>query len=261
MSTLDDFYAELRTLGAPVDYGHNTPAAKALHLAHRLFAEAIRVGQPHPIDDGRVTIDGKTHMRDHRGALIPIEVIKPQHLLEDETVRKIVSYALPLSDQIARFLGHTEEDIDAFDAILEQEYGITPGRGEDWKGNRTLMTFDGLFKVQVQVQETIEFGPELQVAKNLVDECLAEWSADAMPQLRAVVTEAFNVNKKGEISRTRIYDLLRMQIDDARWERAMKAVRDAMRVTGSKSYTRAYMRERADGQWKPIPLDAAKLGG
>lgn len=216
---------------------------------------------PHPIDDGRVTIDGKTYMRDRKGGLQPIEVIKPQHLLEDETVRTIVGYAKALSDQIARFLEHTAEDIAAFDSILKQEYQVTPGRGDDWKGNRTLMTHDGLFKVQVQVQEQIEFGPELQVAKDLVDECLAEWSAEAMPQLQAVVTEAFNVDKKGEISRTRIYDLLRMQIDDPRWERAMKAVRDAMRVTGSKSYTRVSMRTKPDGQWKLIPLDAAKLGG
>ena len=37
----------------------------------------------HPIPDGRTEINGRAYMADAKGALVPVELIKPQHLLED----------------------------------------------------------------------------------------------------------------------------------------------------------------------------------
>lgn len=210
---------------------------------------------PFNMSDGRKVVDDKTYMYDAKGRLEPIENIKPQHLLEDETVRKIIGYAVPLSDQISRFKEHTFDDIGAYDAILAQEYNTTSG-GK--KGNKTLMTVDGLFKVTVQVADYIDFGPELQVAKTLLDECLNEWAADAGPELRGIVTKAFNTDKEGQINRSEIFMLLRQNIEDRRWLRAMDAVRDAMRVVGSKTYVRCYRRERHDGPWQPVTIDLAR---
>lgn len=202
-----------------------------------------------------IHVGGVPHRRDGKGTLVPENLIKAQHLLEDETVRKIVGYADALSEQVARFKGHTFDDISAFEAILSQEYDETRGGA---KGNKTLMSYDGLVKVQVQVADHIEFGPELQVAKSLVDECLNEWSAEARDELRAVVTRAFNTDKAGQINRSEIYSLLRLDISDERWQRAMAAIRDAMRVVGSKTYIRCYRRDTADGPWRAITIDLAK---
>ncbi len=99
-------------------------------------------------------------------------------------------------------------------------------------------------KVQVQVAELIDFGPELQIAKKLVDECLNEWSADSRPEIQALVSDAFDTDKEGKINRAKIFMLLRHSIEDERWMRAMDAIRDAMRVTGSKEYVRFYTREK-----------------
>lgn len=120
-----------------------------------------------PFPDGTVAVAGKAYMPDAKGALVPVETIKPADLLEDETVRKILKFAVDLSDQIARFRGHTTTDLGEFDALLEQEYGTRKGGR---KGNRTYQTFDGLMKVQVQVSDFVDFGPQLQIAKTLIDE-------------------------------------------------------------------------------------------
>ena len=74
------------------------------------------------LPDGRKEIDGNIYMRDGKGGLQPIENIPARDLLQDETTRKIIGHAIPLSDQVARFKEHTFEDIGAFEAILEQEY-------------------------------------------------------------------------------------------------------------------------------------------
>src|SRR3546814_8463243 len=125
-------------------------------------------------------------MADAKANLVPVEAIKPADLLMDETVRKITGFARDLSAQIARFKGHTFEDVNGLQALIAQEYGVTVGGR---KGNITLTSFDGCEKVQVQVADLIEFGPELQAAKALVDKCLSEWSADSRVELRALRSE------------------------------------------------------------------------
>ncbi len=212
--------------------------------------------KPAPIPSPVVEVDGREHMRDGKGALVPLSMIKPQDQLQDDVVRQIMGYAIALSEQVARFKAHTFEDIGVFDALLAQEYGTSVG---GVKGNKTLMTFDGLFKVQVQVADNIVFGPELQIAKTLVDECLNEWAAGARDEIRAIVTRAFNTDKEGQINRSEIFMLLRLEIKDPRWTRAMEAIRDAMRVVGSKTYVRCYRRETFDGQWQAVSIDLAKV--
>lgn len=212
--------------------------------------------EPAPISNGRLTVGESQYMPDAKGSLVPVDLIKPQHLLQDELVRKIMGYAVALSEQVARFKAHTFDDIGAFEALLEQEYGATIGGA---KGNKTLMTFDGLMKVQVQVADYIDFGPELQTAKGLIDECLNEWAEGARDELRAIVTRAFNTDKPGQINRSEIFMLLRLDIKDARWQRAMEAIRDAMRVVGSKTYVRCYRRPSQEAPWEPVSIDLAKV--
>ena len=52
--------------------------------------------------------------------------------------------------------------------------------------------------------------------------------------------------------------LLRLEIEDERWGRAMQAIRDAMRVVGSKTYVRCYRRDRLDAEWRAVTIDLAK---
>ena len=211
---------------------------------------------PAPIPERIIDVDGAPHMRNGKGALVPLSLVKPQDQLKDEVVRKIMGYAMALSDQVARFKAHTFEDIGDFDALLAQEYGAKVGGA---KGNKTLMSFDGLFKVQVQVADNIVFGPELQIAKALVDECLNEWAAGARDEIRAIVTRAFNTDKEGQINRSEIFMLLRLEIEDDRWQRAMKAIRDSMGVVGSKTYVRCSRRDTIDGPFLPVSIDLAKV--
>lgn len=205
--------------------------------------------------DGVTIINGREFFTDARGGFVPLNVVKAQHKLEDETVRKIMAFALDLNAQIARFRNHTMVDLGTFDALLAQEYGAKIGGA---KGNRTYQTFDGLMKVQVQVADQVDFGPELQVAKKLVDECLNEWSADSRPEIQALVSDAFDTDKEGKINRSKIFMLLRHSIEDERWQRAMDAIRDAMRITGSKEYVRFYTRQKPEDGWQAVTIDLAR---
>ncbi|PTV94044.1 uncharacterized protein DUF3164 [Rhodobacter aestuarii] len=210
---------------------------------------------PAAVPTGIVEVNGKPYMADAKGALMPVELIKPQHLLEDETVRKIMGFALALSDQVKRFKEHTFEDLGAFDAILEQEYNLTKGGP---KGNRTYQTHDGLMKIEVRVNDLMDFGPELQIGKALLDECLNDWASDSRPEIRALITKTFNTDKEGQVNRALLFTMLGLQVEDARWNRAMDAIREAIRVVGSKTYYRIQMRSAPDAPWTSVTIDLAK---
>lgn len=198
--------------------------------------------------------NGKVLWPDSSGGYLPEEMVKAEDKIEDEMVRKVLTFAKDLSGQIARFKEHTFADIGDLQALLAQHYGAKKG-GK--KGNATFMSFDGLMKVQVQVADLIEFGPQLQTAKTLIDECLNEWSADARPELQAIVQRAFNTDKEGQVNRAELYRLRRWDIADPRWQRAMQAITDASRAVGSKEYVRFYERDSHDGGWRSVTIDLA----
>jgi hypothetical protein len=203
---------------------------------------------------GTRSIDGQVYFIKGDGGLIPESAVKAVDKLEDEIVRKVIGAALPISAVVAAFRLQTLADMDDFVSLLEQEYGARRGGS---KGNLTFTSFDGTLKICVQVSENISFGPELQVAKTLVDECLREWSAGSGAEIQAIINRAFDVDNQGRINRNDLLGLLRLEIEDTRWQEAMRAIRDSMRVIGSKRYVRMYRRANAQAQWTAVTIDVA----
>ena len=195
------------------------------------------------------------YMQDAKGRLVPDRLVKDWDRLEDETVDKMMGYARELSDQIARFKGHCFDDCASLMDLLAEQYDIKKG-GK--KGNVSFTSFDGCQKVTVQVQEHIQFGPELQVAKDLIDDCILRWSDQAEANLQALVTHAFAVDKQGQVNREALLSLRRLNITDETWRKAMQAITDSIRVTGSKSYMRFYERPTPEAAWQAITIDIAK---
>ncbi|WP_242526232.1 DUF3164 family protein [Novosphingobium sp. KA1] len=203
---------------------------------------------------GRRSIDGHTYFVAGDGSLIPEGTVKTADKLQDEIVRRIIGGALPLSALVSDFRQKTLDEVDEFVVLLEQEYGARRGGS---KGNLTFTSFDGLLKICVQVSENVVFGPELQVAKGLVDQCLREWSAGSRDEIRAIINRAFDVDNQGRINRNDLFSLLRLEIEDARWQDAMRAIRDSIRVVGSKRYVRMYQRTDPKAAWSAISIDVA----
>lgn len=211
--------------------------------------------RPGLIPDGTFELNGNTWMHTADGGMMPVELIKPADRLKDETVRTILDFGIDLSERVRRFVGHTFADIGALEALLAEQYKVRLG-GK--KGNIRLYSYDGLYKVEVRVRDLLDFGPELRIAKNLFDECLNEWSADSPPELRAIVTRAFNTDKAGQVNRAEIFTLLRTESADARWQEAQRALRDAIIVIGSKTALYLWFRDRFDAEFQSVTVNLAK---
>lgn len=197
----------------------------------------------------------KGYWVDAKGALMPIDKIKPIDKARDKTVRTMVSQAKQLAATIAQFKLAAMTEVATFVEHSAAEYGAKIG-GQ--KGNVTLVTYDGSLKVVRAIQETIAFDERLQVAKSLIDERVHEWAKGANKNIQALVNHAFQVDKEGKVSTGRVLSLRQIQIDDPKWQQAMEAIADSMKTVSSKSYIRFYERNEA-GEYVAIPLDVSAL--
>ena len=193
------------------------------------------------------------YQADAKGRLVPDRLVRPADTLEDQTVRRILTYGVDLADQIARFRRHTYADVATMLELLASEYG--GGRRPGRKGNYSLMSYDGLLKVMIQVQDQISFGPELQAARGIIDGCIEEWAAGACPQIQALVQHAFQPDQQGRVNREALLRLRRLDIDDDRWRAARRAIDDSIRPVGTRVYLRLYLRGSTDAPWRAVPID------
>ena len=193
-------------------------------------------------------------MADAQGNQIRIANIKPIDLARDGLVRELVLKAQFTSSMIKQFRSEAFADIAAFQELSAEEYGVKVG-GK--KGNITLYSFDGQYKVQRAHAEHIVFDERLQAAKTLIDECLNEWTQNANPNLQTIIHKAFEVDKEGNLSTSRILALRRLDIKDERWVKAMDIIADSIQVVGSKAYIRVYERVGDSDEYVAISLDVA----
>ncbi|HGY4714347.1 TPA: DUF3164 family protein [Klebsiella oxytoca] len=193
---------------------------------------------------------------DAKGALIPVKLLKPIDQARDALVGEIVTKAIELNKLMSQFKDGSFGDIAAFIDLSGNEYGVKIG-GK--KGNATLYTFDGHFKIQRAMADRIAFDERLQAAKELIDECLADWTEGARPELQILINRAFSADKSGDVSTGAVLALRRYEIDDPRWHKAMTAIGESVQVVATSSYIRIYERIGDTDQYKPIPLDLATV--
>ncbi|HAS88253.1 MAG TPA: sulfate transporter [Desulfovibrio sp.] len=196
------------------------------------------------------------YMEDSRGRFVRAEHVSDYDKLKDDTVKNIFGHALRVQQEIKDFKTDTMGDVYALMEVAAEKYDAKLG-GK--KGNVSILSFDGRQKIQIAVNETLTFDERLQIAKELVDECLIEWTQDSRTEIKTLVTSAFEVDKQGNISTAKVMSLLKLEINDAKWQRAMKALNESLSVLCSKKYIRFYQRDNHDEKWQGIPLDIAAL--
>jgi len=195
-------------------------------------------------------------MEDSRGRMVPITMVDEIDQQRDSLVRELVDGAKALQASMGQFKDRAMGDVQAFVDLSAERYEVHLG-GQ--KGNVSLVSFNGRYRVQVAISEHLAFDERLKAAKVLIDQCLTGWTADSRDEIKTIVLDAFHVDQEGRLNTARILGLRRLPIEDPRWLRAMAAIADSMQVVGSKSYFRAYERSGPDGRWTAIALDLAAL--
>lgn len=194
------------------------------------------------------------YWKDANGNLVPESKVKDIDKLRHQLVTDLCRQAQDLSKIMQSFKAMSMGDVGAFIAMSLEQYGVMTG-GQ--KGNVTLISHDGEFKLVRQMADRIVFGEQLMAAKALIDQCVHEWSQDSNDNVKALVNHAFQTDREGKINTGRVLALRGLDIKDEKWQQAMQAIADSMRVASTTPYIRFYQRRAGTQEYMPIVLDVA----
>lgn len=196
------------------------------------------------------------YARNARGHLVPLDQVREADKLRDDVVRGLFALAEDCSERLSQLRTKALADMDDLQRIAGDRYGVQMG-GE--KGNLTLSTYDGELKVERIVADRVAFTEEIHAAKALLDNCMERWGEGAkdMNRLRLLVNAAFKTNRAGQLRTADVLDLLRIEMDDAEWKEAMRAIKDSIQAVGTTTYVRFFKREGDTKKYVPLVLDLA----
>ncbi|WYX15089.1 DUF3164 family protein [Achromobacter xylosoxidans] len=196
------------------------------------------------------------YMRNTSGHLVPEDQVREHDKMRDQVARELAAEAEDLHARLAAFKKKALSDINDLVTIAGERYGVKLG-GQ--KGNVTAATYDGSHKVLRSYAERVRFTEEIEAAKALINQCIVRWSQGANGNIRALVDRAFRTDGQGQLKTGAVLELLRLEIEDDEWVRAMEALKDSIQTAGTSVYIRVYKRVGDSDQYQAIPLDLAAV--
>ncbi|MDD5479660.1 DUF3164 family protein [Rhodoferax sp.] len=196
------------------------------------------------------------YWQDANGNLVPESKVKQIDQVRNQVVYDLCRMAEVESLALRTFKLSAMAEMSAFVSLSLETYGVLTG---GTKGNVTLCSYDGKYKIVRQMQDKIVFGEQLMAAKALIDECVHEWAVNASDNIKALVNHAFQTDKEGKINTGRVLSLRRLDIKDDKWQAAMQAIADSMQTASTKPYIRFYKRDDSTLAYIPINLDIAAV--
>lgn len=193
------------------------------------------------------------------GSLVPESMVAEIDKLRDQTIETLIMGAKARSQDLATFRAQAFADVEAFIETSMEQYGVKT-RGT--KGNVTLTSYDGRYKVVRKIQNHLVFDERLQAAKALLDEFFharMEGLEVDYADIRLLVNHVFRVDQEGKINVGEVLGLRRIPIKHKKWLLAMDAISDSIRADGSKPYIRFYERKEGSDEYVPISLDLAAV--
>lgn len=194
-----------------------------------------------------------------RGFKVPADQMAAQDILKNEMVIKHIARAKELSQMHEAFKRQVFSDVQDFIALLADHYDVEVKQG---KGNVTLTSFDGKSQIKVAIDDVITFGPEIDLAKQLINEVATELLGDKEDDalLNAIITDAFQADKEGNYNKARILSLRRYRNYSTleKWKKAMEALDDGIIAGSTKTYIR-FSERNEFGASVLIPLASKSL--
>lgn len=202
-------------------------------------------------------LNGIDYMPKPNGSLVPVDNIKASDLERDEFVREVAGQWMSHSESLAKFKDKVMGDIMAFSQLAAEKYDVQIG---SIKGNYTLTTFDGEYKLKISVGDIKDVNENFYTSKELINEYINGLGSSADPNLMAIIDAVYQTNDKGNVNLQMIFKLMQANVHDpsGKWDKAMALLKESIIVTDSKPYVRLYKRNDV-GKYDNVPLDIAVL--
>lgn len=197
-------------------------------------------------------------LKNNRGDLVRIENVKEIHLLQDQVATDLAKDAQAIFMALAKFKRQALDDIRDLIKIAGEKHDVKLG-GE--KGNITIPSYDGRYKIQRAFADRITFGIEIEAAKDLFLNYLNDVADNLDGDARVLVESAFKTTRNNQLRTSELLRLLSYDIKHPDWVKACEALRESMVVDGQTVYIRVYERINDSDKYRPIPLNITDVAG
>jgi hypothetical protein len=190
----------------------------------------------------------------HAGLTVPTVYVPEIDKKREKIVLEYVTKAKKLHAQLLTLKEDMLLNCDMFfDKML-----VDGGVKQAGKGNYSLTSFDKKLKIEVNVQDRIEFDDQIQVAHAKIKEYLAEITKDTTnTDLLQIVNLAFQTSK-GKMDVKRVLGLFELKITHPKWLSAMELIKNSINRNSSKRYVRVWEKD-VNGEYEAIDLNFSSL--
>lgn len=189
----------------------------------------------------------------HLGQEVPASYVPTIDKKKERLAEKVLKDAKKLSKSLEDFKTKLMADADAIYEEMCNDADVTTGK----KGNYSITSFDKEIKIEISVQERIEFDDKINLAQAKINEFIADKSAGVDHDLQLLINSAF-ATTKGRLDTKRILGLFKLNIKAKKWLDAMELIKQSIDRNSSKRYCRIWEKDK-EGEYQSIELNFSSL--
>jgi hypothetical protein len=194
---------------------------------------------------------------DETGAKIPYSRTTPYERLLEKNAHCLYREALKVNQQLEAFKEKVQDLCqEAYEASLKE----TNTEGKARKGNYTWYNFARTIKIEVNVNEKIEFDELLIAAcKEKLDEFITVNTGSIDDFMRTLIMDAFE-QSGGQLDTRKVLSLRKHKerTSDKLFLEALDLLDKSIRRPSSKTYFRIFVKEEGD-KWQNIDLNFSSI--
>jgi hypothetical protein len=194
---------------------------------------------------------------DESGTSIPYNRITKAERLMERSSNRILKAALVVNNKLKDFKNLVRElSEEAYEAFMEEK-----STNRISKGNFTWYNFDRSIKIEVSVNEPIQFDDlTIAAAKDKFDQFLDENVQSKNEFVKEMINSAFETQRAGKLDVKQVMNLTRYQgkINDPLFSEAVSLISEAIRRPKSKTYFRVWLKDQA-GEYQNVELNLSSI--
>ena len=190
------------------------------------------------------------------GDKVPVGYINKSDKLKERHAYTLLVRAKSLNEKLAEFKGLSKRLNDEVHDAAMSDFKASP----ESKGNYTWFNFDRSIKVEVSVNERIEFDDlTIKACKEKLDEFLDANVESKHDFVKQLVTDAF-ATTRGKLDAKKVMSLLRYEdkIKDDLFQESLALLKQSIRRPDSRTYYRISERQ-PDGGYQVIDLNFSSI--
>jgi hypothetical protein len=192
--------------------------------------------------------------KNHKGEIVPANYVPDFDKKKEKVIERHFKRAQEVNALLDKF---KKEALEQCDGIYESMMAHANIELSERKGNYTLNSFDKSIKIEVAVQDRIEFDDNINFAQKKIEEFLQLKMEGTDLELVELITNAFKTNK-GKLDNKRILSLFRYKITHPLWLEAIELITKSIQTNSSTRYFTIWQKNE-EGTYKQIQLNFSSI--